>query len=103
MKTKERKERLLKAIDRVNTEAAYKAAADICQYRTLKARAEADMETARRRKDMGWYRMRKSAAAACEKAIQAALKTIRGAKPAKNKASTPGMKTKTGGNVIRVK
>ena len=93
MNTKDRKETLLKAIDRYRTEAAYNAVADISHYKTLKAQAEKDMETAKANNDRVWYERRKSAAAACARLINEAMKKIRGAKaaPAKNKAMSVHM------------
>ena len=103
MNTKDRKAALLKTIDRIKTNNAYNAAAEIAHYRGLKAQAEQDMKTAMTRGNMKWYTMRRKAAIACDQMIREALKKMQGAKPALNKSGSPYLKTKDGGRIIKVR
>jgi hypothetical protein len=94
---------ILTKAEKVRTKRAYDAAAEICKYKQMKHQAEKDMKTAVARNDLRWYMMRKSAAEACDRLIAEAMRLIKGAKPTFNKASTPNLKYKDGGSIMRTK
>ena len=94
---------LLKEIDHNKTIKAYEAAAEVCRYKARQMRHEKSMKDALKEGDMIRYWKERQAAAAYGRAIKEASQETRGAKPALNKAGTPSMKTKTGGQVVSVK